>query len=188
MSGSDIQEMTMHLDTQEMTVPARPSGSLDKASPYYQDKILEATNSQTLTITSVPVDCDGVENIITATNSLETQPNLGSVTDEPEIEEHAPMEENNAHKPLKQIPVTVHLNKQSKTLLATKGAKINSPSSTPDRREKILHMLSALEELHRSLNSRLTILTRGKRGKNVHSCSFLAVNYYCCDSYLLKLI
>lgn len=185
--------MTTYFNAQEMTVPVRPSGSLDKAtsSPHYLDKTLAATNNQgqTLKIASVPDDSDELENMVSAGNNLGSRFNLGSVTDDLEIEERASMEDHSVPKPLKLIPVTVNLYKQSKTLLATKGAKMNSPSSIQDRREKILHMLSALEELHRSLNntlkSRLTILTRGKG--LYHRCSFLAANYYCCDSYLLML-
>lgn len=163
--------MTTYFDRQDMTVPVRPSGSLGKAtsSPHYLDKILAATNSQgkTLKIAPVPVDSVGLENIVAPTITLDSELNLGSVMDDPEIEEHVPMEEGSVHKPLKLIPLTVNSNKQSKTLLETKSAKINSASSTPDQRETILHMLSALEELHRSLNntlnSRLTIIKRGKR-------------------------
>lgn len=174
-SGADIHDMTTYFDGQEMTVPVRPSGNLDKAtgSPHYLDKILAATNRQgrTLKVASVPVDSDGLENIVAATSGLDSQLNLDSVMDDLEIEELAPVEESSVHKKVKLMPVTVNSNKQSKTLLETKGAKINSASSTPDRREKILHMLSALKELHRSLNStlnsRLTIIARGKRKEKI---------------------
>lgn len=167
--------MTTYFDGQEMTVPVRPSGSLDKAtsSPHYLDKILAATNRQgrMLKIPSVPVDSAGRENVVAATNGLDSQLNLDSVMDDLEIEERAPMEESSVHKKLKLIPVTVNSNKQSKTLLEMKSAKMNSASSTSDRRAKILHMLNALEELHRSLNStlnsRLTIIARGKRKEKV---------------------
>ncbi|KAG7315669.1 hypothetical protein KOW79_020535 [Hemibagrus wyckioides] len=162
-SGPEIHDMTTYFDGQEMTVPVRPSGSLDKAisSPHFLDKTLAATNSQSQTLNpaSVPVDSDGLKNIAAATNSLENQLNLGSVTDDPEIEDHAAMEDSSVRKPLKLISAIVNSNKQSKS------AKINSASRTAERRQKMLHMLSALEELHKSLNhtlnSRLTIITRG---------------------------
>ncbi|XP_053333708.1 urotensin II-related peptide [Clarias gariepinus] len=165
-SGPDIHDTTRYFDGQEMTTPVRPSGSLDKAisSPHYLDKLLAAadTQSQTLMVPSRPVDSDGLENIISAVKRLDVQLKQDSMMDDPDREEHAPMEESSVHKPVKQILVAVNSNKQRKTLLETKGAKVNS---TPDRREKILHMLSALEKLHRSLNrtlnSRVTIITRG---------------------------
>lgn len=154
--------MTTYFDGQEMTVPVRPSGSLDKAlsSPHFLDEILAASNSQSQTLNpaSVPIDSDGLKNIEAA--SLENQLNLGSVIDDPEIEDHAAMEDSSVRKPLKLISGIVNSNKQSKS------AKINSAGRTSERREKMLHMLSALEELHKSLNhtlnSRLTIITRGK--------------------------
>ncbi|KAF5892913.1 prepro-urotensin II-related peptide, partial [Clarias magur] len=161
-SGPDIHDTTF--DRQEMTTPVRPSGSLDKAtsSPHYLDKLLAAakTQSQTLMVPSVPVDSDGLENILSAVKRLDVQLKQVSVMDDPESEE--PMEESSVHKPVKQTLVTVNSNKQRKTVLEAKGASVNK---TPDRREKILYMLSALEKLHRSLNStlnsRVTIITRG---------------------------
>ncbi|GAA6109503.1 urotensin II-related peptide [Tachysurus ichikawai] len=157
--------MTTYFDAQEMTVPVRPSGRLDKAinSPHFLDKILAATNAQgrRMNLASVPIGSDGLENIVAATNSLDNQLNLGSLMDEPEIEDRVPMVDSSVRKPLTLISAIVNSNKQSKT----KRAKMNSASSTADRREKMLHMLSALEELHRSLNytlnSHLTFLTRG---------------------------
>lgn len=169
----------MDFEAQGTTMPVRPSGSLDKAtnSPHYLDKILAAAKTQgrRLKIPSSSDDSDGLENLVGVTSILGIQPNLGSVTDDPETDERAPAEDSSVHKPL--IPPTAGLNKQSKTLVATGGAKRNSPSSPADRREKILHMLSALEELHRSLNStlnsRLTILTKGERKKCFHYSSSL---------------
>ncbi|KAF7689693.1 urotensin II-related peptide isoform X2 [Silurus meridionalis] len=159
-SGPYIHDMTTYFDKQEMAVPVGPSGSLDKAtsSPHYLDKILAASNSQggTLRIASLPVDSDRLENTFSANSQLDSHLNLGSVMDDPEIEKYTTMQESSVQKPL-----TVNSNKASQTLLGTKGGTINSASSTPDGREKILHMLIALEELQKTLNSHLTIITRG---------------------------
>ncbi|TSK17824.1 60S ribosomal protein L24 [Bagarius yarrelli] len=159
MSGPDIHDTTMYIDRQEITVPVKSSGSLDKAisSRHFLDKIFAATNSQDRTLNTAH-ESDRLENILAATSQLSPDP----VIDQPAID-HTPVEDSSAHETLKLTSATANSNKQSKG----RSARLNSAasSSSEDRRQKMLHMLSALEELHRSfnnsLNSRLTILTRG---------------------------
>ncbi|XP_036413183.1 urotensin II-related peptide [Colossoma macropomum] len=179
-SGPDIKGMTATgsfaklLKTGPVTMFSNGHGKtvgashrLDKttSSPSYMDKTMVATNSldRQLKIASVTIDSDEQEKIVPATNNFDGGLKIHSMMDDSETKEHTTTE--GFYRRLKLMPVTTHSNKQSKTLQATKRAQMSMSSSSPDRREKIRKMLSALEELHRSMNStlssRITIIPRG---------------------------
>lgn len=157
MAGS----VTTYSNEHEKTEEALHRLNKITSSPRSLDK------SRHVKIASETSDSEEVEKMPPAPNHSDNHFDL-IARDDPGTKQHVTTEGNNLYKRLKLTPATTEANKQRKPLLATNRSKMSLSTSSTDRQEKLMKMLSVLEELHRSMNStlssRITIVTRGKEG------------------------